>query len=165
MNGSCADQRDQVSKNVLQKELRSLRIEEFEKYFETIELAKQAIGINRVNRKHLQRLEEIKQILLEYYVSGATVLDFDYEFSYGHDLDKLENWVSSNEVIKRVWLRSDGSKCSIPGRPWLRSKDIWENEPPTAGIVVGLTAPTISSISDSSLESCDSLKLAAAIVA
>lgn len=142
-----------------------MRIKEFQQYFQTLELVQQTIGFKRENRKHLQRLEEIKQLILEYYSSGATVLDFDYSYSYNDHFEKLESLVSGNEAIKRVWLRSDGTKCKVPGRPWNRTKDIWENEPPTAGIVVGLHAPTKTSVSDSSLADGDQLKSAAVIVA
>lgn len=142
-----------------------MKLEEFEKYFDILELAQKAIGFDKKNKKQLQRLETLKQLILEIYVDGVTKLDFSYQGSYKDYFENLESWISSNESVKRVWLRFDDLKCRVPGRPWILSKDLWEDETLTAGIVVRLQLPTITSINDSSLEVGDSLNSAVVIVA
>lgn len=132
-----------------------MRLEEFQKYFDTLDLAQKAIGFEKKNQKQLQRLEIIKQLILEIYVDGVATLDFNYQGSCEDNFENLESWVSSNELVKRTWLRSDGTKCRVPGRPWNCSKTIWGTKKPNAGIVIGLELPTITSISDSKIDGGD----------
>ena len=82
-------------------------------YFETLQLAQQMIGYSRENRKHLQRLEEVKEILLN-GVEGHCDERLGVNFS-----DDVEGFYLGNELLKKVYLRlcTGLTHCCVPGVP------------------------------------------------
>ncbi len=133
-----------------------MQMEEFKEYFNTIELAQKEIGFEKKNKVHLVRLEDIKRLMIYALIHNMVPNDWEYGPQEQGWLDKVDEWVSNDESIKRVWLRDDVSKCNVPGRPWLSTKALWgENEPPKTGIVEGYSTPKLSSIGDSSNDSGD----------
>ena len=82
-------------------------------YFETLQLAQQMIGYSRQNRKHLQRLEEVKEILLN-GVEGHCDERLSVDFS-----GDVEGFYLGNELLKKVYLRlcAGLTRCCVPGVP------------------------------------------------
>lgn len=94
-----------------------MTLEELNQYFLTLDLAERAIGFQRSNRKHLFRLERLKELLFDAFFT-MTPNDFVKECS----VDEFEKYVSDHENLSRVYDREDWCKCRVPGRPTLYSK-------------------------------------------
>ena len=84
-------------------------------YFGTLQFAQNAIGYNRLNRKHLQRLEEIKEILIN---ASEGMPDDRIEFD-GDGMELPDEFFLSEECTRKVYLRlSVGyTHCCLPGIP------------------------------------------------
>lgn len=82
-------------------------------YFDTLDKMEQAIGYRRENRKHLARIEKIKELLLEIYDAGSVPVEFEKETG----IEECEAMVARNEGVKRVYERGAGVKASRALQP------------------------------------------------
>ncbi len=80
-------------------------------YFDTINIAKKAIGVKKENRKKLMRLEKLKELLLSAY-DGMMNSEFEKETG----VEELYRLLEKNKEIKAVWDRDNPCLCRIPGR-------------------------------------------------
>lgn len=107
-----------------------MKLEEFEKYFDLLEEIQMTIGYEKKNKEKLIRLENLKELILDVYIDGMVSQDFSYKNSYKDGFEEMEIWMTSKETIKRAYLRTDLTKCKVPGRPWIISRDLFGDDPP-----------------------------------
>lgn len=93
---------------------------DLEAYFGTLKLAQEAIGVRRENKKHLLRLEKLKELLLSAYDIGCIPTEFEREI----DMFGIYPLLERNEDIRKVWDRDNKCLCSVPGRPEVKFDEI-----------------------------------------
>lgn len=93
-------------------------------YFDTLQIAQNAIGYSRLNRKHLQRLEEIKEILIN---ASEGMPDSRIEITDYGTVTPIDEFYLSDERLRKVYLRlSVGlTRCCLPGVP--EKKEVLKN--------------------------------------
>ncbi len=92
---------------------------ELKAYFGTLKLAKETIGYNRENRKHLFRLEKLGELILSNYESGVLT-----EFKMEGSFKEFERLLEADDEIRNVYIRDDNyHHCHVPGRPVVEFDD------------------------------------------
>ncbi len=91
-----------------------MTVKEIESYILTLDLAQKSIGFSKENKRHLMRIERLKEMLL-----------CEFDGSEGYDYEKHAFSSSMlQSIYERLFSPECEPRCRVPGRPPSRFREL-----------------------------------------